>query len=63
VHLILESLLEHYSSVPPPPEATSPEGQEREKAVDYVAGMTDRFALRAYANLVGEPPPDVTALQ
>ncbi|MEA2498435.1 MAG: dGTPase [Actinomycetota bacterium] len=63
VHLILTSLLEHYSSVPPPPEETSPEGKSREKAVDYVAGMTDRFALRAYSDLIGAPPPDVTALQ
>jgi dGTPase len=63
VHLILTSLLEHYTSVPPPPEETGPAGKEREKAVDYVAGMTDRFALRAYSNLVGEPPPDITVLQ
>lgn len=63
VHLILTSLLEHYSSVPPPPESTSPGGRERQQAVDYVAGMTDRFALRTYANLVGEPPPDITVLQ
>jgi dGTPase len=63
VHLMLTALLEHYSSVPPPPEETTPQGQEREKAVDYVAGMTDRFALRAYSELIGAPPPDVTVLQ
>lgn len=70
VHLILTSLLEHYSSVPPPPDSTSPAdstpaggAERRQEAVDYVAGMTDRFALRAYSNLVGEPPPDVSVLQ
>jgi hypothetical protein len=28
-------------------------------AVDYVAGMTDRFALRAYEWVTGAPPPDL----
>ena len=30
-------------------------GQARAVA-DYVAGMTDRYALAAYARLVGRPP-------
>jgi dGTPase len=34
----------------------------RVAAVDYVAGMTDRFALRAFEDLVGAPLPSVDAL-
>lgn len=26
---------------------------------DYIAGMTDRFALREHARLTGEPPPEL----
>lgn len=51
---ILRALLEHYSHNPPPAEGSR--GDEREPvvgAVDYVAGMTDRFALRAFERLAG----------
>jgi hypothetical protein len=30
-------------------------------AVDYVSGMTDRFAIKAFESVVGMPPPDLTA--
>jgi dGTP triphosphohydrolase len=29
-------------------------------AVDYVAGMTDRFALRAYEELTSRPAPSLS---
>ena len=50
---ILSTLLAHH---------TTGEGEAaRVAAVDYVAGMTDRFALRAFEALVGSPAP-VTVL-
>ncbi|MFP5352593.1 MAG: deoxyguanosinetriphosphate triphosphohydrolase [Actinomycetota bacterium] len=51
VEEILGTLLEHHVS------SGGPEGDPRVVAVDYVAGMTDRFALRAYQQVTGEPPP------
>ena len=49
VRHILETLLEHHAR----------DGGEAKRvaAVDYVAGMTDRFALRAFEGLVGSPAP------
>jgi dGTPase len=49
VRHILQTLLEHHAK----------DGGEagRVAAVDYVAGMTDRFALRAFEGLVGSPAP------
>ncbi len=59
VERILTSLLEHHA------EATRP-GEEpaaaRQRAVDYVAGMTDRFAIRAFETMVGAPAPDLGAV-
>jgi dGTPase len=56
---ILTSLLEHYSSHPAP-EQGEPMGESMQVvAVDYVAGMTDRFALRAYEWVTRSPPPDL----
>jgi dGTPase len=61
VERIVGSLLEHYSTNPVPDQVTSEPDDPRVPAVDYVAGMTDRFALRAFQNVVGAPPPAVTA--
>ena len=47
---ILGTLLEHHV-------ATAGAGDAKVRAVDYVAGMTDRFALRAYQEVTGRPPP------
>jgi dGTP triphosphohydrolase len=52
VDRILTSLLEHHASV----------GAGQEEAVDYVAGMTDRFALRAFEGLVEAPAPPLGVL-
>ena len=54
VEHILRTLLEHHEAHP----ADGPPGPDpRVAAVDYVAGMTDRFALRAFEKVVGGPPP------
>jgi dGTPase len=57
---ILQTLLEHYVEHGPPVESLpvrSPAPDARIAAVDYVAGMTDRFAIRAFEELVGGPSP------
>jgi dGTPase len=50
VESIVSTLLQHYSSG---------SGADEVRAVDYVAGMTDRFALRAFEQVVGGQPPPV----
>jgi dGTPase len=52
VDTILSTLLAHHA-----PDGSS--NGDRTKAVDYVAGMTDRFALRAYEDLTGDPAPSL----
>lgn len=63
---ILAWLLEHFSRHPIPLSESSagsnPPEDPRVSAVDYVAGMTDRFALRSYEALSGSPAPDLGAL-
>jgi dGTPase len=60
VKTILTTLLEHFSEHPPPledvPTAVSA-GDARIQAVDYVAGMTDRFAVRQFEEVTGGPFP------
>ena len=53
VERILQTLLAHHG--------TEPAG--RQAAVDYVAGMTDRFALRSFERLVEGPAPGLGVLQ
>ena len=55
VEQILGTLLEHHAS-----QASGAE-DPRVVSVDYVAGMTDRFALRAFHDVTGAPPPWVGA--
>jgi dGTP triphosphohydrolase len=50
VETILGTLLEHHALGA---------GSDREAAVDYVAGMTDRFAIRAYEELTSAPAPNL----
>ena len=54
VEHIVRTLLEHYSTEPV---TGSPDEDARVRAVDYVAGMTDRFALRTFESIVGGPAP------
>jgi dGTPase len=65
VERIVETLLEHHAQHP----GAAPDGQSGNEAadpkvgaVDYVAGMTDRFALRAFEELVDGPSPALGAL-
>ncbi|MGI8775686.1 MAG: deoxyguanosinetriphosphate triphosphohydrolase [Actinomycetota bacterium] len=60
VERVLTTLLEHFSDDPSP----VPGGTDDPcvAAVDYVAGMTDRFALRAFERLVEAPLPPFDAL-
>ena len=51
VEEILGTLLEHHAA------SASSGVDPKVAAVDYVAGMTDRFALRAYQQVTGKPPP------
>jgi dGTPase len=55
---ILTSLLDHHAA------AVEGESDEdaRSRAVDYVSGMTDRFALRAFEKLLETPAPDLGVL-
>ncbi|MGH2807590.1 MAG: deoxyguanosinetriphosphate triphosphohydrolase [Actinomycetota bacterium] len=55
VALVVRTLLEHYEERPPS-ESPGPD-DNRVKAVDYVAGMTDRFALRTFESIAGVPAP------
>jgi dGTPase len=60
VKRILTTLLEHFSEHPPPLEdvpAAVSAGDARVQAVDYVAGMTDRFAVRQFEEVTGGPFP------
>jgi dGTPase len=63
VQRILQTLLEHHARHPAPVPArpgddappAEPEADPVVRAVDYVAGMTDRFAIRAFESLVEGP--------
>ncbi|MDQ4028456.1 MAG: deoxyguanosinetriphosphate triphosphohydrolase [Actinomycetota bacterium] len=59
VQKILGTLLEHFATRGPIGGAlpTTESDDGRMRAVDYVAGMTDRFAIRRFEELVGGPFP------
>ena len=59
---VLTTLLEHYSENEPAAPVAGQAVDRRTRAVDYVAGMTDRFALRAFETLVGTPSPSFGGL-
>jgi dGTPase len=46
IERMLRALFAHYAEQPPP--AITAGASERERVVDYLAGMTDRFAIRAW---------------
>ena len=54
VETIISSLLDHH--LKSLQDKGVPEAEARAGAVDYVAGMTDRFALKAFETLMGGPP-------
>jgi dGTPase len=49
IERMLRALFAHYADHPPPP--IVPGAGERERVVDYLAGMTDRFAVRTFTEL------------
>ncbi|MDQ5831727.1 MAG: deoxyguanosinetriphosphate triphosphohydrolase [Actinomycetota bacterium] len=49
VERMLRTLFEHYAQNPPPPLTAG--ASEEQRVVDWLAGMTDRFAIRAFADL------------
>jgi dGTPase len=51
---LVEHHLAHLDELPPTFRETDDEPIVR--VVDYVAGMTDRFALATYERLIGPPP-------
>ena len=55
----LRALFDHYWRSPEllPARAVVPEAQPAQRVIDYLAGMTDRFAIRAFEELEGRPSP------
>ncbi len=55
----LRALFDHYWRSPEllPERAVVPEAQPGQRVIDYLAGMTDRFAIRAFEELEGRRSP------
>jgi dGTPase len=49
VERMLRALFDHYATAPPP--AVVAGASDRERVIDWLAGMTDRFAIRAFREL------------
>jgi dGTPase len=49
IERMLRALFEHFAEHPPP--AVTSEASECQRVVDYLAGMTDRYAIRAFSEL------------
>ena len=49
IERLLRTLLVRYADAPPP--AIAAGASEDERVVDYLAGMTDRFAIRVFSEL------------
>jgi dGTPase len=49
VERMLRALFAHYADSPPP--ALTPDASQEQRVIDWLAGMTDRFAIKAYADL------------
>ena len=49
IERMLRALFDHYAADPPP--SPDPDASEHERVVDYLAGMTDRYAIRAFSDL------------
>jgi dGTPase len=61
VHRVVGALLDHFSKAGVPEDLSPPRDDGEVTAVDYVSGMTDRFAIKTFESVVGMPPPDLTA--
>ena len=49
IERLLRTLFEHYAQSPPPPLVEG--ASEQERVVDWLAGMTDRFAIKTFTDL------------
>jgi dGTPase len=49
IERMLRTLFDHYAERPPPP--LTPDASDEQRVVDWLAGMTDRFAIRVFADL------------
>jgi dGTPase len=49
IERVLRELFDHYTAEPPP--ALTPDASDRQRVIDWLAGMTDRFAVRTFADL------------
>src|SRR3954471_12011326 len=49
IERMLRALFDYYAEQPPPPAVEG--SSDAERVVDYLAGMTDRYAVRAFADL------------
>ena len=51
IELVVRSLFDHYRAAPEEIPATIPAGPVHQRVTDYLAGMTDRFCIRAFEAL------------
>jgi len=53
IHTVISTLFDHYVEHPEliPDEGGAPEADLAQRVTDYLAGMTDRYCLRAYEEL------------
>ena len=49
IERMLRALFDHYAENPPP--ELTPGASEAERVIDYLAGMTDRYAIRVFSDL------------
>jgi dGTPase len=49
IESMLQALFDHYVAEPPPP--LTPDASDEQRVVDWLAGMTDRFAIKAFIEL------------
>jgi dGTPase len=49
IESLLRALFDHYTEDPPPP--LTPDASDEQRVVDWLAGMTDRYAIKAYVEL------------
>jgi dGTPase len=49
IERMLRTLFEHYVELPPQP--LTPDATDEQRVVDWLAGMTDRFAIRSFTDL------------
>jgi dGTPase len=51
IELVVRSLFDHYCAHPEEIPDSIPDGEEPRRVTDYLAGMTDRFCIRAFESL------------